>query len=238
VALPEEFRAALAAAQPGDVILLGPGTYRLSGDPLETPRSGTEAAPITVRAEILGTVTLEFDMLAGFYVTQPFWRFENLVVRGVCAKHQSCEHAFHVTGAAHHVVIQNNRISDFNAHLKINGNDGRFPDHGRVINNTLVNSSARQTDTPVTPIDLVAASNWTIEGNLIADFAKAAGNLTSYGAFAKGAGGNNRFLRNVVMCERRLRGMPGRRIGLSFGGGGTIRRSAAIGSASSNTKTA
>jgi hypothetical protein len=221
VALPEDLRAALAAAKPGDVIVIGPGTYRFSGAALETPRGGTEAAPITVRAETLGTVTLEFDMLAGFVVTAPFWRFENLVVRGVCEKHESCEHAFHITGPAHHVVVQNNRISDFNAHLKINGHDGRFPDHGRIVSNTLVNDSPRETETPVTPIDLVAASNWTIEGNLIVDFVKAAGNLTSYGAFAKGAGGNNRFVRNVVICERRLRGVPGRRIGLSFGGGGS-----------------
>jgi Chondroitinase B len=222
VLLPDELRAALAAAQPGDVIVLGPGIYRFTGAALETARGGTEAAPITVRAETFGMVTLEFDLVEGFLVTAPYWRFENLIVRGVCAKHETCEHAFHVVGTAHHVVIRNNLISDFNAHLKVNGHDGRFPDHGRITNNTLVNTSPRRTEAPVTPIDLVAASNWVIEGNLIADFVKAAGDFTSYGAFAKGAGGGNRFVRNVVVCEQRLRGVPGRRIGLSFGGGGSV----------------
>jgi parallel beta-helix repeat protein len=221
IALPEQLREALAAAQPGDTIVLGPGVYRFSGAALETARGGTETAPITVRADTFGTVTLEFDLLEGFLVTAPFWRFENLVVRGICARHSNCEHAFHLVGAAHHVVIQNNLASDFNAHVKINGRDGRFPDNGRIANNTFVNRSPRQTATPVTPIDLVAASNWSIEANLIADFVKADGDFTSYGAFAKGAGHGNQFVRNVVLCERRLRAAPGRRIGLSFGGGGS-----------------
>jgi hypothetical protein len=221
VSLPEQLREALGAAQPGDVIVLEPGVYRFSGAALETRRGGTEVAPITVRAQTFGTVTLEFDLLEGFHVTAPYWRFENLTIRGVCANHGNCEHAFHVVGGAHHVVIQNNLMSDFNAQIKINGRDRLFPDQGRIANNTLANSSPRRTEAPVTPIDLVAASNWSIEGNLIADFAKAGGDLTSYGAFAKGGGHGNQFLRNVVICERRLRGVPGRRIGLSFGGGGS-----------------
>jgi parallel beta-helix repeat protein len=126
-----------------------------------------------------------------------------------------------VVGAAHHVEIRNNVVRDFHSHVKINGAGGRFPDDGRIAFNTLVNGAPRATDAPVTPIDLVAASGWTIEGNLIADFVKAGGDRTSYGAFAKGGGSGNRFIGNVVLCEHRLRGAPGRRIGLSFGGGGS-----------------
>jgi len=221
VHLPDELRAAIQAARPGDVIDLAPGIYRFTGAALQTPRGGTEAAPITVRAEMFGSVTLEFDLLEGFLVSAPFWQFENLVVRGVCANHSDCEHAFHVVGPAHHTVIQNNRVSDFNAHIKINGSDGRFPDNGRIANNTLTNTVLRRTANPVTPIDLVGASNWSIEANLIADFIKGAGDLTSYGAFTKGAGHGNKFVRNVVICEWRLRGAPGHRVGLSFGGGGS-----------------
>jgi len=118
-------------------------------------------------------------------------------------------------------VIRNNEIREFNAHLKVNGADGLFPDHGRVIGNRLVNTRARRTGNPVTLFDLVAASNWLVEGNLIADFVKDGGDSTSYGAFAKGGGAGNRFIRNIVLCEHRLRGASGRRIGLSFGGGGS-----------------
>ncbi len=220
VSTAQELQGALAAAAPGDAITLAPGTYRFTGLALEAARAGTEAAPIVVRADVLGTVTLEFELVEGFRVTAPHWRFENLSIRGACASHDVCEHAFHVVGGARHVVIRNNELRDFNAHIKINGAGGRFPDHGRIENNTLFNTAPRATRVPVTPIDLVAASHWHIEGNLIADFVRA-GEATSYGAFAKGGGSGNRFVRNVVLCEWRLRGAPGSRVGLSFGGGGS-----------------
>jgi parallel beta-helix repeat protein len=221
VSLPEQLSSAMAAAQPGTTITVAPGSYHFSDGSLQASHGGTAAAPITVRAETFGTVTIEFDLVEGFLVTAPYWIFENLTIRGVCASHDACEHAFHITGAAHHVVIRNNLASEFNAHIKVNGSGGKFPDDGRIANNSLVNTTPRKTANPVTPIDMVAASGWTVEGNLIADFVKEGGNYTSYGAFAKGAGTGNSFLRNVVICERRLRGAPGRRVGLSFGGGGS-----------------
>ena len=68
---------------------------------------------------------------------------------------------------------------------------------------------------------MVGASRWTVRGNLIADFVKAGGDRISYGAFAKGAGADNRFEQNIVICEWQLQGRPGWRIGLSLGGGGS-----------------
>ncbi|BAP87972.1 putative uncharacterized protein [Burkholderiales bacterium GJ-E10] len=205
----------------GDVIVFSPGTYRFAGTGVDLTRAGRAGAPIVVRAKQLGTATIEFDAVEGFRVAAPFWTFENLVVRGVCPHHDDCEHAFHIVGNAHDVVLRNNVLRDFNAQVKINGEGGKFPDGGRIEGNTLIDSTPRETDHPVTPIDLVAASGWTIQDNFIADFIKARGDGTSYGAFAKGAGAGNRFLRNTVICEYRLRGMPGARVGLSFGGGGT-----------------
>jgi parallel beta-helix repeat protein len=221
VATAADALAAFERAEAGDTITLLPGTYRFSGHAVNLARPGRADAPITVRAERLGQVVLEFELLEGFHVGAPFWIFENLEIRGVCRSHDGCEHAFHVVGAAHHVEIRNNVVRDFHAHIKINGAGGRFPDGGRIAFNTLVNGAPRRTDAPVTPIDIVAASGWTIEGNLIADFVKDGGDRTSYGAFAKGGGSGNRFIGNVVLCEHRLRGARGRRIGLSFGGGGS-----------------
>ena len=212
---------ALTRAVAGDVVVFAPGTYRFSGTGIDLTHAGRAHAPIVVRAERLGTVMIAFDTVEGFHVTAPYWVFENLVVRGVCAHHDDCEHAFHIVGNAHDVVLRNNVLRDFNAPIKINGEGGRFPDDGRIEDNTLVDSAPRDTDHPVTDIDLVAADGWTIDGNFIADFVKARGDRTSYGAFAKGAGAGNRFLRNTVVCEYRLRGLPGARVGLSFGGGGT-----------------
>jgi hypothetical protein len=220
VATIEEARRALADAVPGDVITFLPGEYAVRAT-VYASRPGTPSAPIVVRAARPGTVAISVATGEGFTVTAPWWRFENLTLRGACADDEYCEHAFHVVGNAHHFVARNNTIRDFNAHFKINGERGTFPDHGLIESNTLGNAAPRKTSRPVTPIDLVAASDWTIRSNLIHDFVKAWGDRTSYGGFAKGGAERTVFERNVVLCETALAGQPGQRIGLSFGGGGT-----------------
>lgn len=216
----EEARRAIASATPGDVITFAPGEYAIRGN-VYASRPGTEEAPIVVRAALPGTVRLAVNAGAGFVVSAPYWRFENLTLHGACRHDHHCEHAFHVVGNAHHFVARNNTIRDFNAHFKINGARGRFPDAGLIESNTLNNAAPRRTDRPVTPIDLVAASDWTVRANLIHDFVKAGGDRISYGVFAKGGAGRTVFERNVVLCEAALAGAPGQRVGLSFGGGGT-----------------
>ncbi len=217
----DALRQAIASAAPGDIIALEPGVYRFTGAPLNVSRPGTAEARILVRAAAPGSVKIEFDLVEGFIVSAPYWGFENLDIRGACQRHQKCEHAFHVTGAATHFEARNNTIVDFNAHFKINGVKGQFPDHGRIEFNTLRNDSVRATSNPVTPIDLVAASHWSIRRNMITDFIKGQGDRISYGAFAKGGGVYNVIEQNVVLCEARLRGSPGQRVGLSLGGGAT-----------------
>jgi hypothetical protein len=222
VTTPDALRAALGKAEAGDVITLAPGTYRFSGNPLDANRPGRADAPIVVRAAVPGSVHIEFDQVVGFRVGAPYWRFENLSIRGVCSEDRYCEHAFHVVGAGTHFAAINNTVADFNAHFKINGAAGRFPDDGLIEANTLLNTRVRNTRNPVTPVDLVAASRWTIRANVIKDFVKGEGDRVSYGAFAKGGGSANVFEQNLVWCEDTLHGMPGQRVGLSFGGGGTV----------------
>lgn len=221
VASSEEARRALALAEAGDVITFMPGVYRFTQAPLVANHPGTALASIVVRAERPGTVTIEFDLAEGFVVSAPHWHFENLTIRGACKVQAFCEHAFHVTGGASDFRSRNNTIIDFNAHFKINGEGGRFPDHGRIEDNTVRNDSVRDTASPVTPVDLVAASHWRIRRNLISDFVKSGGDRISYGGFAKGAGSDNIFEQNMVLCESRLQGFPGQRVGLSLGGGAT-----------------
>jgi len=221
VTTPDELRAALARVEPGTTVTLLPGTYRVRGRALDANRPGRADAPIVVRAVQPGSVVLELDLTEGFRVSAPHWRFENLDIRGVCRDDQWCEHAFHVVGEGSYFTAINNRISDFNAHFKINGRRGHFPDHGLIASNTLFNTRVRRTSNPVSPIDLVAASGWTIRANVITDFVKDGGDRVSYGGFAKGAGSDNVFERNLVWCEQRLAGAPGQRVGLSLGGGGT-----------------
>jgi parallel beta-helix repeat protein len=214
-------RSAMAKAVPGATITLAPGTYRIANRSLEAGRPGAAGAPVVVRAAQPGTVILISHLTIAIRVSAPHWRFENLAIDGACRRHDDCEHAFQVTGAASHFAAVNNTVQGFNAHFKINGAGGRFPDHGLIEANTLSNPTPRATRRPVTPIDLVAASDWTVRGNVIRDFVKLHGNRVSYGAFAKGGGSGNVFERNLVWCEQALAGQPGQRVGLSLGGGGT-----------------
>ncbi len=210
---------ALRSAEPGDVITIAPGKYSFTGRSVYVGRSGTESKPITLRAKSFGTVTLQLSTQEGLHVLGANWVFENLIIQGTCSSDSYCEHAFHIVGDARNTVIRNNWISNFNASIKVNGVKGKFPDNGQIVHNAFVNDHARKTANPVALLDIVGASNWIIEANFIADFAKAEGDRISYGAFFKGAGEDNIFERNLVRCEWRHRG--GARVGFSFGGGGT-----------------
>lgn len=221
----DALRAAMARAEPGTVITLAPGAYEIRGSSLGAGRPGSAAAPVVVRAALPGSVELFSRVQVTIKVEAPHWRFENLAIHGACRRAVDCEHAFHVVGAASGFAAVNNRIDGFNAHFKINGVKGRFPDHGLIEGNSLSNPGPRATARPVTPIDLVAASGWTVRANVISHFVKLGGNRVSYGAFAKGGGGDNRFERNLVWCQPGPEGEGGRQVGqqvgLSLGGGGT-----------------
>ncbi|NML61312.1 right-handed parallel beta-helix repeat-containing protein [Massilia sp. RP-1-19] len=210
---------AIEKAQPGDVITFAPGTYHFNGRPYLATSS---ASGVTVRAGLPGSVTLEFGLPGGFLVASPNWTFENLHIRGACKTHDGCDHAFHVIGRGAGFVARNNTVTDFNTPFKIGGNGNAYPDNGVIENNTISNTRPRDTAAAVGAVDLAAASNWTIRANLVSDFAKAKGDRASFGVQARGGGKGNRIERNVVICENRLRSVPGQRTGLSFGGAGSI----------------
>lgn len=216
----DELSKAISTARPGDIIDIAPGTYRMSRS-IKITNSGSLDHPITVRAQVPGSVIIESTASEGFRLHAPYWIFENLVIRGICPIHSNCEHAFHIVGKAQNTVIRNNRIEDFNAHIKVNGLRPDWPDHGLIQFNTLTNHGKRQTGHPVTPIDIVAASAWQVLDNHISNFVKGDGNQISYGAFMKGGGQNGAIERNVFVCTNTDISQPGKRIGASLGGGGT-----------------
>lgn len=220
----DQLLAAISAAQPGDRIVLSPGEYRITHN-IEIKGRGTESRPITLAAEHLGDVRLIVESEQGFLVHSPYWVFENLEIHGNCTQQASCEHAYHIVGGAFGTVIRNNRLVDFNSMIKVNGEtqSGRqvFPDFGLLESNSLYNHSVRDTDRPVTPIDIVGANEWVIRNNLIADFAKGRGDRISYAAFSKGNARGTVFESNIVVCQLRVPAKGSVRVGLSFGGGGT-----------------
>ena len=112
-------------------------------------------------------------------------------------------------------MIHNNVLADFNAQIKINGEDGGFPDAGIIDHNTLIDTRASLAHAQSGDlIDLDAASNWQIAGNfLIADFVKLGGNGISYGAFAKAAGDNNVFTQSPSLRRGPI-AASGQRVGI------------------------
>lgn len=218
----EEMTQAIAHAQPGDVIELQAGVYALPRN-IGTPVGGTPSNPIIVRGARPGVAIINSGAIEGFHITQPFWIFEDLVIRGKCSVHDYCEHAFHVTGAARGTVIRNNVVEDFNAHIKVNGRPPKeWPDDGLIQYNIFRNNAPRRTQTPVTPIDIVGADRWHITNNYVGHFVKDGSNGISYGIFMKGGGHDGLIERNQVVCTETDISQSGARVGVSFGGGGTI----------------
>ena len=217
-------RAAVAAAEPGDEIVLAAGTYDL-GSSVTVTRAGTAAAPIRVRAQTPRTALIRVATLVGFRISAPDWRFEGLDIAGNCASDDDCEHAFQVVANGDRTVLRDNHLRDFNAPVKGNGAPigpgGSFVFANDVLieGNRLYATRARNTANPVTFIDVVGGRGWVIRDNVIHDFQKAFGDGISYGAFLKGNSRDGLFERNLVICSRALTG--GTRIGLSLGGGGT-----------------
>lgn len=211
---------AMAQAQPGDTITLPPGEYEMGGL-FKTGHAGAPNAPIHVRADIPGTVRLRIS--THFYVSHPFWVFENLHLIGNCPYEAAlgpCEHAFHVVGAAAGTVIRNNHLQNFLAHIKVNGLKGQFPDGGLMQFNTFSNDANYGLTGGLAPIDLVGASSWIVADNLVHHFVKAWSPHASYGIFMKGGGHYGRIERNLVVCTGDGNiSHHGSRVGISLGGG-------------------
>ena len=221
------FTRAFQDAQPGDDIILAPGIYIVDGS-LTTPRAGTAEQPITVRGSRDGESIIRFirsdgGYVEGFRVQHARWVFESLTIEGQCEDHSQCEHAWHLIGDADYTVIRHNIARDFNAQIKANRQPGdepaQFADDVIVSGNEFYNTTVRETNHPVTPIDVVGGRRWVVRDNFIHDHAKNGGNGISYAAFLKGNSQDGLFEGNLIACEFLHRGQI--RLGLSFGGGGS-----------------
>jgi hypothetical protein len=217
-----ELKKALANAKAGQTIVIAPGEYYFSSYRVSARGTGTAVKPIHVTAATLGTVKI-FLRGEGILVQNPYWQFSNLHLIGSCKRHTDCDHAFHIVGKAHHTIIKNNIMQDFNGMIKVNGVRENFPDYGKVVHNTFFNTTARNTTKPVTPFDLMQASQWQVSENFFYDIQKSAGDKVSYAAFFKGGSSNGIFERNLIICSANL---PNQytAIGLSLGGGGSPMR--------------
>lgn len=210
---------AVAAARPGDDIVLNDGQYLLTHK-LEATASGAAQAPIVVRAAHRFGAQIRSAGLIAFEVTGSYWSFRDLDFRGVCSDDTQCEHAFHVVGAAAGFRLRGSRLIDFNAAVKVNANGAHaLPSDGVIEDNEFFGTRPRHTDNPVAPVNIDNALRWVVRHNFIHDFQKDGAGEGSYGAFVKGGSQSPLIERNVVMCARD-HAPRGRMVGLSFGAHG------------------
>jgi len=223
VATPAELTAAISAAVAGDEIVLADGTYALTGATCSAV--GTMSAPIIVRSMNPMGAKIELNGLEGFKVTGAHWQFADLDIKGVCPDDNLCEHAFHVSGAAHYFVLRGSKVTDFNAQLKVNasmiGSGWITPNNGLVEGNDIGDTRKRMTANPTTKLNIDTGEDWIVRRNYIHDGEKGMGDYVSYAAFMKSGGKRGIFERNLVICSSMGANAGGYRIGLSFGGGGT-----------------
>lgn len=213
-----ELARAVATARAGETILLADGTYDVASKIAASTRAPADA-PIVVRAEHKWRASIRSSGVIAFEVTGSNWEFRDLDIRGVCAADDTCEHAFHVV-AARDIRLIGNRLVDFNAALKVNAIGRTMAEGGLVENNVVFDTHPRHTGATVAALNIDAANDWIIRGNVIYDFHKDRGDQVSYGAYVKGGARKPIFERNLILCSRHDED-GGIRVGLSFGGGGT-----------------
>ncbi len=204
---------AFRQASAGTRIILLSGVYKVYR--LDTVSGGTAENPIIVEAATPGMAVIQATGSEAISIHHPYWIIKGLTIEGS----PNSEHAFHITNNADNVIIKENTLVNFHAQIKVNGENNGFPDNGLIENNDLFNTQIRNTDSPVTTVDIVAGNNWIIRGNYIADFAKGLSDKTSYGVFIKGNSMKGLIERNLVICANNTQGSI--RVGMSFGGGGT-----------------
>lgn len=209
---------AVAAAQPGTVIEMAPGTYTIVGS-LRTAAAGTKAQPITLRAASTGPARIDFsDTQEGIVVGHADWILEHLWVNGVCAGGCGGGAAgIHVKATADRVVVRQSRITNWGENIKSDRDGASEPSDGLLIGNEISNEGA-DIASGGTGIDLVGGLRWRIVGNYVHDFAR---NETHYGIFVKGGARDAVIERNLVIGAKVLPPGTGAAVGISFGGGGT-----------------
>jgi hypothetical protein len=211
--------AAIAHATPGDDIVLGDGNYSITHK-LSALASGTTRAPVTVRAAHRHAAHIAAATVIAFEVTGAYWHFADLDISGVCRDDTTCEHAFHVVGAADGFQLTGSQIADFNAHVKVNADEAhRMPAGGLIANNWFVDTHPRHTGNPVAPINIDNAIAWVVRGNVVRDVQKDGPGEGAYGIFVKGGSQNPVLERNLVMCGVDAHARSDT-VGLSFGAHG------------------
>lgn len=201
----EAIKAALAAAGPGDTIVIKPGEYNLGRD-VGTGKDGTKEQPITLRCEgDMGYAKLNLDGQVAFRVKNKFWVFQGIHFNGD-RQNTSAAVFMDGPGGCGDIHIADCKISGSAEHGMKSAKLREKPVHNVVIEFTEL------FDTGATGFDLVSGDNWILRRNYIHDYGLGGG--VSYGIFLKGGGKHGVIEANFVDGKKQQT-----TIGISFGGG-------------------
>ena len=218
---------AIAGATPGDVITLAPGEYGFDRL-IVVDRDGRADAPIFLRAEMAGTVTLNLSHIENFKIYGKHWVFNCVSPDNVRAG--GCEHAFHLVGDADDLLFRTNEVLNFASHVKLNGEviDGgtarHFPDRAQFIRNVWHNTRYIPNNAPHNILNLDGGRNHVVRGNIFVDFTPPADLRKSASAvYPKASAKEILIEQNLIICERlRTEGETARGIQLGDGAGPAI----------------
>jgi hypothetical protein len=229
VASEAEILAAIAAAAPGDVITVSPGTYDFN-QLIYVQNHGEASARVFLRAEDLGTVRFNLSHVENFKIQAMYWIFENIHFFGDCSSGDSCEHAFHIVADADDVIFRNNEIENFASHVKLNGEvvgsgpAKSFPDRTMFINNFWHNTRYVTNDAPHNILNLDGGKDHVVRGNIFADYSAPDTLPKSASAvYPKASALRILIEQNLIVCEKvRTEGETGRGIQLGDGAPASI----------------
>lgn len=202
---PSAIRAALSAAQPGDVITIKPGDYDM-GSEFATGKSGAADKPILVQAEgTKGYAKLLAHSQIAFRIRSQYWGFRGIHFQGDPRKTAAVVF-MDGPGGCGNIHMTDCKISDSAEHgMKAARLRDKAVDNVMIEHTELFNTNA-------TGFDLVSGDNWVVRRNYVHDFGVGGG--VCYGIFLKGGGRNGIIEGNFVDGKDRAT-----TIGISFGGG-------------------
>ena len=220
---------AIQEAQPGDVIQIEPGEYSFS-ELIRVMANGSEEAPIALRAEELGTVTLQLHHVENFKIFGKYWVFENLRILGACDDTTGCEHALHLVGDADDFTFRYNEVINFASHVKLNGEglEGSevrsFPDRALFVENLWYNTRYINLQAPHNILNLDGGQDHVIRRNIFADFNPSETLARSASAiYPKASAIRTVIEQNLIVCElNRRSGETARGIQLGDGAPASI----------------
>ena len=215
VSTPDEVRAALAQAGPGDIIRVAPGVYEFFS-PIELDSAGTPSEPIQLIASgNLGDVEFRINNNLGVSIEGQDYVIDGIWVRcqgGQCTGARG----YSLWGSARRITIRGGRTTDFMQHIKGWIADGTLdaPQDITIASNEAYNTAGFGGRSNVYNLD--GGTRWRVVGNFVHDYGNSGIN---YGIFLKGATTQSVIERNLVAGSFDRAAGNGAVVGISFGGG-------------------